>query len=82
MAQALEASIRYAMAHEDEAVEYALPFGRGVDRDTADASFRMYVNEDTLNLGEDGRRALETLYQRAYERGLIPTVPTLDILGL
>ena len=82
VAQALEASIRYAMAHEDEAVEYALPFGRGVDRETCRRFVRMYVNEDTLNLGEDGRRALETLYQRAYERGLIPTVPTLDILSL
>ena len=82
VAEALEASIRCAIAHEEEAVEYALPFGRGVDRDTCRRFVRMYVNEDTINLGEEGRRALETLYQRAYDRGLIPTVPPLDILGL
>ncbi len=40
----------------------------------------MYVNEDTIDMGEEGRRALETLYQRAYERGLIDAVPPLDIV--
>ena len=82
VAEALEASIRYAIAHEEEAVEYALPFGRGIDRDTCRRFVRMYVNEDTVNMGEEGRRALETLYQRAYLHGLISTIPSLDILEL
>jgi len=79
---AFETSIRYAIAHEEEAIEYALPFGRGVDRDTCRRFVRMYVNQDTVNMGEEGRRALETLYQRAYERGLTAGVPPLDIVGL
>jgi 1,4-dihydroxy-6-naphthoate synthase len=82
VAEAFEASIRYAITHEDEAVDYALPFGRGIDRDTCRRFVRMYVNEDTINMGDEGRRALEALYQRAYQRGLIPTVPPLDIVGL
>ena len=82
IAEAFEASIRYAISHEDEAIEYALPFGRGIDRDTCRRFVRMYVNEDTINMGEDGARALETLYQRAHDRGLIGEVPPLDILGL
>ena len=79
---ALEASIRYAIAHEEEAVDYALPFGRGIDRDICRRFVRMYVNEDTVNMGEEGQRALEVLYGRAYERGLIPAIPSLDIIGL
>ena len=82
IAEALKASIRYAIAHEEEAVEYALPFGRGIDRETCRRFVRMYVNEDTINLGEDGLRALETLYQRACYRGLIDRMPPLDIIGL
>jgi 1,4-dihydroxy-6-naphthoate synthase len=82
VAQAFEASIRYAIAHEDAAVEYALPYGRGIDRDTCRRFVRMYVNEDTINMGEEGHKALETLYHRAYERGLIESIPPLDIVGL
>ena len=82
VAEAFEASIRYAIAHEDAAVEYAMPFGRGIDRDTCRRFVRMYVNEDTINMGEEGRKALETLYRRAHEGGLIESIPPLDIVGL
>jgi 1,4-dihydroxy-6-naphthoate synthase len=80
VAWAFKASIRYALDHEDEAVDYALPFGRGIDRETCRRFVRMYVNEDTLELGEEGRRALETLYKKAYERSLVPRIPPLDIV--
>ena len=81
VAAALESSIRYAIANEEAAVDYALPFGRGIDRDICRRFVRMYVNQDTINLGEEGLRALETLYRRANERGLIASVPPLDIVG-
>ena len=81
IAKSFETAIRYAISHEEEAVEYALPFGRGIDRDICRRFVRMYVNEDTINMGDEGRRALDTLYRRAYERGLISTVPSLDIVG-
>ena len=81
VAKAFEASIRHAMEHEEEAVEYALPFGRGIDRDTCRRFVRMYVNSDTVDMGEEGRAALETLYQRAHRRGFIETMPRLDIVG-
>ena len=82
VAAALEASIRHAMANEDAAVDYALPFGRGMERELCRRFVRMYVNEDTINMGEEGRRALETLYKRAHDRGLIQAIPALDIIGL
>ena len=80
--EALRASVRYAMDHEGDAVEYALTYGRGIDRETCRRFVRMYVNEDTINMGEEGRKALEVLYQRAIERKLIEHVPLLDIVGL
>ena len=80
VAKAFQASIRYAISHEDDAVEYALPFGRGIDADTCRRFVRMYVNQDTINMGEEGVKALETLYQRAHQRGLITEVPRLDIV--
>jgi 1,4-dihydroxy-6-naphthoate synthase len=80
IARALKDSIVYAREHEDEAIDYALQFGRGIDRDTCRDFVRMYVNEDTVDMGEEGRRALETLYGRAAKMGLIPAAPRLDII--
>jgi 1,4-dihydroxy-6-naphthoate synthase len=68
----LHGSIAYALAHREQAVEYALQFGRGLDRVRTDRFVGMYVNELTLSYGERGRRGLERLMAEAFEKGLIP----------
>jgi len=68
----LHDSIAYALSHRPEAVEYALQFGRGLDRAKTDRFVGMYVNDLTLAYGERGRRGLEHLMADAYEHGLIP----------
>jgi 1,4-dihydroxy-6-naphthoate synthase len=68
----LHDSIAYALSHRTEAVEYALQFGRGLDRAKTDRFVGMYVNDLTLAYGERGRRGLERLLNDAFERGLIP----------
>ena len=68
----LHDSIAYALSHRAEAVEYALRFGRGLDRARTDRFVGMYVNDLTLSYGERGRRGLERLMSDAFESGLIP----------
>jgi 1,4-dihydroxy-6-naphthoate synthase len=68
----LHDSIAYALSHRPEAVEYALQFGRGLDRTRTDRFVGMYVNDLTLAYGERGRLGLERLMAEAFERGLIP----------
>ena len=68
----LHDSIAYALTHREEAVEYALQFGRGLDRDRTDKFVGMYVNNLTLSYGDRGRLAVERLLGDAYQRGLIP----------
>lgn len=80
IARSLKESIVYARAHEEEAIDYAMQFGRGIDRNTCRDFVRMYVNDDTVDMGEEGRKALETLYERAVQRGLLASVPRLDII--
>jgi len=82
IASAMEMSIAFARDHEDEAIDYALEFGRGIDRETCREFCRMYVSEDTMNMGDEGKRALEMLYERAAGRGIIDKAPSLDIIGL
>jgi 1,4-dihydroxy-6-naphthoate synthase len=68
----LHDSIAHALSHRKEAVEYAIQFGRGLDRARTDRFVGMYVNDLTLSYGDRGRRAVERLLGDAYQRGLIP----------
>lgn len=77
---AFKASIVYAREHEDDALDYALGFGRGIDREDGRRFVRMYVNEDTVDMGEEGADALATLYEMAETRGIIPKAPELDLI--
>ncbi len=80
LSEALRASIRYAHAHPEEAVGYALRYGRGIDAATCTRFVHMYVNDYTVTLGEEGRQALETLYRRAVTAGLLAAMPPIDPL--
>jgi 5,8-dihydroxy-2-naphthoate synthase len=68
----LKESIRYSLDHREEALEYALQFARGVDSSTADQFVSMYVNDWTLDYGKRGRKAVQTLLDRGFERGILP----------
>jgi len=74
----LHASIAYALAHRQEALDYALQFGRGLDRTKADTFVGMYVNELTLSYGDRGRLAVQRLMDEAWERSLIPKQITVE----
>lgn len=68
----LHASIAYALSHRQEALDYALQFGRGLDRSKADRFVGMYVNELTLEYGDRGRTAVQRLLDEAWEKRLVP----------
>jgi len=72
VAKVLKQSIQYALDHREEALNYALQFGRGLDSSTADRFVAMYVNEWTLDYGERGRKAVQTLLDRGFEKGILP----------
>ncbi len=65
-------SIQYALTHREEALDYAVQFGRDMDRGLADRFVGMYVNDLTLDYGERGRAAVRRLLALGYERGIIP----------
>jgi len=53
-------SIAYALAHREEALD-ELAGDRGLSRAQADEYLRLYANEDTLDYGDEGRRAIFAL---------------------
>jgi len=81
VADLLKASIEYSLSHREEALDYALKYGRGISRDKADRFVGMYVNDLTVSYGERGRRAVRYFLDRAKSLGLIARVPRLDFVG-
>lgn len=57
----LKESIQYAMGRREEALGYALQFARGLDPKIGDRFVEMYVNERTLDYGQEGKRAIKKL---------------------
>jgi len=78
LSQGLRDAIDYAYANVDEALEYAMRYGRGIDKETCRRFVLMYVNDFTLALGRDGRAAIEKLFTMAHAKGLVPAVPLID----
>jgi 1,4-dihydroxy-6-naphthoate synthase len=76
----LRRSIEHALDHEDDALTYALGYGRGIDREVGRKFVRMYVNDDTIDMGEPGVAALKHLYGRAVERGFLKSIPPLELV--
>ena len=68
----LRESIQYGLDHRDEALQYALKFGRGLDRGKADRFVGMYVNAWTQDFGPRGRQAVRELLRRGHAAGVIP----------
>jgi 1,4-dihydroxy-6-naphthoate synthase len=69
---ALRESIQHALDHREEALAYAMQFARDLDPALANQFVGMYVNERTLNYGEDGREAIRKLLDMGFDRGIIP----------
>jgi 1,4-dihydroxy-6-naphthoate synthase len=79
--QALRDSIQHGLDHREQALEYAMQFARDLDVNLADKFVGMYVNERTLNYGDDGREAIRRLLALGHERGIIPHPVMVDFVG-
>ena len=78
---ALRDSIRYALDHREEALQYAMQFARDLDPQLADKFVGMYVNERTLDYGNDGREAIARLLEVGHAAGIIPHKPAVEFVG-
>jgi 1,4-dihydroxy-6-naphthoate synthase len=65
------ASIKYALEHREEALDYALTYGRGLDRGRADKFVGMYVNDYTIDIGERGMESARLFLKLGRERGFV-----------
>jgi 1,4-dihydroxy-6-naphthoate synthase len=76
----LKESIRYGLAHRDEALAYALEYARDMDRALADRFVGMYVNDWTLEYGPRGREAVRRLLDEGHRAGVIPAPVAVEFV--
>jgi 1,4-dihydroxy-6-naphthoate synthase len=67
----LARSIAYGLQNVDEAVQYAMQYGRGQPKDAITRFVKMYVNDLTIDMGREGRKAIETMFAMAKENGIM-----------
>jgi 1,4-dihydroxy-6-naphthoate synthase len=77
----LHKSISYALDHRSEALDYALQYGRDLDRAKADQFVGMYVNDWTLDFGPAGREAIERFLAMGHEQGVLPALVVPEFVG-
>ncbi|HEV7550856.1 MAG TPA: MqnA/MqnD/SBP family protein [Candidatus Angelobacter sp.] len=78
--RALRDSIQYALDHREPALAYAMQFARDLDPQMADRFVGMYVNNRTLDYGEDGKLAVVKLLEMGYQAGIIPHKPSVEFV--
>ena len=68
----LQKSIKYALDHKDDALEYAMQYSRGKSHDLIEKFVLMYVNNVTVDMGESGEKSIRTLFDMARQKNLVP----------
>ncbi len=67
-------SVEYAFAHRDASLPYVREHAQEMSEEVMYRHIDLYVNEYSVDLGKEGRRAVELLFERAAATGIIPPV--------
>ena len=78
----LKQSIQYSLEHRELGLEYAMTYARDMETDLADKFVGMYVNDYTLDYGENGREAVQELLNRGHKAEVIPHSLNADFVDL
>jgi 1,4-dihydroxy-6-naphthoate synthase len=73
-------SIRYALEHQEESLNYALQFARDLEAPLAEKFVGMYVNHYTVDCGELIPKAAQHLLDLGHQLGLIPHQVTVEFV--
>jgi 1,4-dihydroxy-6-naphthoate synthase len=82
ISRCLHESIRYALEHRADALQYAMQFARDMDTDLADRFVAMWVNDLTLDYTARGRVAVQRLLDEGAARGIIPRRVEVEFVGV
>jgi 1,4-dihydroxy-6-naphthoate synthase len=68
----LRRSVEFAFAHRDASLPFVRAHAQEMSEEVMYKHIDLYVNDFTVDLGVEGRRAVEVLFERAIAAGLVP----------
>lgn len=70
----LQKSVEFALAHPESSRQYVMQHAQDMDEEIRNKHIALYVNKYTIDLGEEGKHAVETLFSKALESGIIQSL--------
>jgi len=80
--RAMRRSVEYAFAHRADSLPFVRAHAQEMSEDVMYRHIDLYVNDYSIDLGDDGRRAVEVLFARACAAGVIPPLGERLFLGV
>ncbi len=68
-------SVEFAFANQDSGRDYVKQHAQEMEEEVRMKHIKTYVNEFSIDLGEDGKNAIRVLFQKSKDAGLIKSVP-------
>ena len=81
MNRVMRRSVEYAFANRTASLPFVRANAQEMSEDVMYQHIDLYVNDYSVDLGREGRRAVEVLFERARAVGVIPPVQTAVFLG-
>lgn len=73
-------SVKYGLDNVEAAVDYAMQYGRGQPKETITKFVKMYVNKLTVDMGPDGKKAVEKMFEMAKERKILDSAVAVRVV--
>jgi len=70
----LKKSVEFAFANPKSGLEYIRSHAQEMSEEVMYKHIELYVNKYSLDLGEEGRKAIKLLFDTALEKGIIPEI--------
>lgn len=70
--EGIRSSLQYARTHTDEVMDYCRQHSQEMDEVVMKSHIDLYVNDFSLNLGQEGLKAVWKLFAEAEARGVFP----------
>ncbi len=71
----LKRSLQFAFDNPESSYGFVKQFAQEMEEDVMKSHINLYVNEFSLELGSEGKRAITTLYEEAIKNGIIRAIP-------
>lgn len=71
----LKRSLQFAFDHPGSSYSFVKKYAQEMEEEVMRSHISLYVNDFSFELGEEGKRAIKTLYEEALKNGIISAIP-------